>query len=248
MVMNMVGRLGLVVVGFAFACISYAEEGGRLLVDVHPSRAEKIIAVLARPEVQVDIHLRHDQMAQIDKMFQQPMKTIPGVSNLLDRTASGSGCADGRNVEELFSTLDAYHLLSLSNILTAVQIQRLQEILLQVDGLKSLRDVSFSASLELTASQKDDLKDVFGSYESLLSHLYKRLLRQQIAGLRGDETIEARNEEVRSLVRVITAIEKDRDRDLEAILTDVQKQQWSNLLGSPLNIQWPEMGKGECGH
>jgi hypothetical protein len=60
-----------------------------------------------------------------------------------------------------------------------------------------------------------------------------------VAGLSADESLKDRTEQVQSLSDAITIIEKERDRDLYAILTVAQREKWRSLVGRPLQIQWP---------
>ena len=109
----------------------------------------------------------------------------------------------------------------------------------QVDGLKSLdKNSQLATALSLSDEQVGEVKGVFALYEPILSPLYRRLGRQMVAGLSADETVQGRQEQVKSLAGAITVIEKERDRDLHDILTPVQREKWQRLIGRPLQIQW----------
>jgi len=71
---------------------------------------------------------------------------------------------------------DQYLLTSLSNVLTASQLKRLQEILWQVDGLKSLNNNhELATALNLSDDQLGQVRDVFAFYGPILNPLYQRL-------------------------------------------------------------------------
>jgi hypothetical protein len=109
-----------------------------------------------------------------------------------------------------------------------------------VDGLKSLNNNhELATALNLSDEQLGQVRDVFAFYEPILNPLYRRLGRQMIAGLSGDETLKERTKQVESLSDAVTIIEKERDRDFYAILTTAQKEKWCDLVGKPVHIKWP---------
>ena len=221
-----------------------AEEGARLYVDFSMAQAKKIFQVVSKPEVQADLQLTTNQLAKITACRQQEPKDIPYLTNLLSQSKASKNKEDRKKISnEIWDKLDEYQLNSLFEILSVIQSNRLQQIVWQVDGLKSLKhDHILSAALGLTDEQVGQIRDVFTFYEPILSPLYQRLGRQMIAGLSADETLQGRQEQVQSLIGAVSAIEKERDRDLYRTLTLTQRETWQRLIGRSISLHWePEL-------
>jgi hypothetical protein len=218
-----------------------SEPSARLYVDFSGiSQEQKEFAVIARPEVRTDLHLTSEQLTKIAAFKHTPIKEIPAITNMAARSEGAAESDRRKIVEEKLRLYDQYLLTSLSNVLTAPQAQRLREIIWQVDGLKSLqKDHLLVSDLGLSDDQVGQVRDVSLFYEPILNPLYRRLGRQMVAGLSADESLKDRTEQVQSLSDAITIIEKERDRDLYAILTVAQREKWRSLVGRPLQIQWP---------
>lgn len=234
-------KLSILLVIFAFSYQGYtAETGARRYVDFSVSQAQKTFAVISQSTVQKDLHLTAGQLTNIADFKNKPPKEIPSITNLLAQAKAADNSERRKIVDEELKHYDQYLLTSLSNVLTASQSKRLQEIIWQVDGLKSLNNNhKLAIALNLSDEQLGQVRDVFAFYGPMLNPLYQRLGRQMIAGLSGDETLKERTKQVESLSDAVTTIEKERDRDLYRILTPTQKKEWSNLLGKPVHIQWP---------
>jgi len=233
--------LSVLLVMFAFSYQGYAAEtSARRYVDFSVSQEQKTFAVVSKPVVQKDLHLTAGQLTNIAVFKHKPLKEIPSITNLLAQAKAANDSDRREIVVEEMKQYDQYLLTSLSNVLTASQSKRLQEIIWQVDGLKSLNNNHELATvLSLSDEQLEQVRDVFAFYEPILNPLYQRLGRQMIAGLSGDETLQERTKQVESLSDAVTIIEKERDRDLYRILTTAQKEKWRDLVGKLMHIQWP---------
>lgn len=221
-----------------------AEEGARLYVDFNMAQGKEIFQIVSKPEVKADLQLTTNQLAKITAYRQQEPKDIPALTNLLSQSKASTNKEDRKKISnEIWKGVDEYQINSLFCILSASQSNRLQQIVWQVDGLKSLKhDHTLSAALGLTDEQIGQIRDVFAFYEPILSPLYQRLGRQMIAGLSADETLQGRQEQVQSLIGAVTAIEKERDCDLYRTLTLTQREMWQRLIGRSIRLHWePEL-------
>ena len=217
--------------------------GPRQYVDLSVTQVQKIMAIVSRTNVQEDLHLTTTQLAEIAAFRQRQPKEIPALTNLLAQVKVADKENRKRLEDELWKRVDEYLLASLSNALTRTQSARLQEIVWQVDGLKTLdNSKQLETALGLSQEQVKQVRDVFAFYEPILTPLYRRLGRQMVAGLSADETVESRKDQVSSLTGAITAIEKERDLDLRYALTPEQREVWHHLIGRPIELHWePEL-------
>jgi formate dehydrogenase maturation protein FdhE len=229
---------------FVFLCQCCAgEDGARQYVDLSVTQVQKIMAIISKTNVQADLHLTTNQLAEIAAFRQRRPKDIPALTNLLAQVKVSDKETRKRLEDELWKRVDEYLLDSLSNVLTSIQSARLQEIVWQVDGLKSLdNSKKLVTAIGLTQEQVKQVRDVFVFYEPILTPLYRRLGRQMVAGLSADETVQSREEQVQSLMGAIIAIEKERDRDLRYVLRPAQREVWHHLIGKPIELHWePEL-------
>jgi len=216
-----------------------AEEGARLYVDFSTTQVQKTLAVISKTEVQKELQLTSNQLARIAVIRQMRLKDISTVTNLLAQAKAGSKDEQKKIDDAIWKLADEYLINSVINVLTDDQKRRIQEIVWQVDGLKSLdKNHQLATTIGLLQEQVKEVQDVFAFYDPILSPLYHRLGRQMIAGLSADETLHDRNDQVEALASAITVIEKERDRDLRDVLTPVQRGKWQELIGKPLKIQW----------
>ena len=225
----------LILVFWSFASLCFARDGARLIVDQYNGRANKIITVLSKYIVQSDLGLTSNQLVKIEIIHNMPIESMPFGSNLIAKARKAEKAENIRIMDQAIMLADDYRITCLSNTLTAAQFNRLSEIMLQVDGIRSvIQNQGIAIKLYLTDVQINKFKEVEVLYDPLLKPLYRRLGRQQIAGLRVDETILERSKEEKCLMYVIGAIEIDKDRDLEAILMSSQREQWRKLIGLPV--------------
>jgi Spy/CpxP family protein refolding chaperone len=127
---------------------------------------------------------------------------------------------------------------TLQSTLSPPQTKRLDELFLQMKGPHAiLEDTNVIQELNLSKEQISQMNDDFNSDGQLLSLLRQRFLRLQIQPMRKRDRADL-DSEMKSLVRVIKEVEKDRDDGLLAVLNEEQRRSWNNLCGAPVSIDW----------
>jgi hypothetical protein len=218
----------------------HAQDGARLYVDFTRTQTKKAFGIVSKPEVQNELQLTTNQVAEITACERQEPKDIPALTNLLSQSRASTNVEERKRISaQLWTQFEDRRLNCLLSLLSASQSNRFQQIVWQVDGLRSVQhDQALAVRLGLSQEQVGQVRDAIAFYEPILNPLYHRLGRQMIAGLSGDETAESRREQVESLAGALVAIEKERDRDLKRILTLSQRDLWQQLLGKPLSLHW----------
>ena len=209
----------------------------RLYVDLSLSQAEKVFDIVSKTTVQRELRLSHEQMRALESL---PNEAVPEnwSSNTKNRREGADGPEDG-SVEDPDERYFEFLSTSIHQLLTSSQASRLQEIVWQVDGLKSLRDDRvLCRAMNLSPEQDKEVASVFTFYDSQLNPIYKRLRAQMITSLSPDENIEEAEKNVNTWSAHITMFEKERDEALYSILTNSQKRQWTQMLGIPIQIKW----------
>ncbi|MGA3285471.1 MAG: hypothetical protein ABSD57_13570 [Verrucomicrobiota bacterium] len=126
----------------------------------------------------------------------------------------------------------------LQSTLSSNQTKRLDQLLLQMKGPHAiLEDTNVIQQLTLTKEQTNQLNQISGSYNQLLSLLHHRYLGLQIQPERKRDRADV-DSEIESLARVIKEIEKDQDSGLLAVLNTEQRHLWNSLCGTPVRIDW----------
>ena len=109
----------------------------------------------------------------------------------------------------------------LTAILTALQQERLDQIVLQFQGLAALTGDKVAERLGLTPDQRQSVANLVGGAQAAFNDL-----RTQAAA--GKNTTE--------LNRQVKKLQSELQRDLSAVLTPAQVSRWSALQGKPFDV------------
>ena len=222
------------------ACTSLGADRQLHLLDRFGPPGKKTFAVLMRPEVQRDLLLSSEQIEKIVEIKSRNPKRIPAISNEI-ATAEPAATPEKRLQREykIAGRIDSFREQNYYAILSAVQSNRLEQIMIQVRGLKvTLSKPLLAVVLSISPSQSNTFNQVITNYEPKLDPLYQRLHRQSLSGLSPGESLEKRSSEVTNLVDSICSIETARETELTAVLAPDQLSTWLKLKGVPLQIQW----------
>lgn len=208
------------------------------------SQCDLVFQLLSQHDVQTDLGLREDQMAAVEAVWKQDFREIPNVTNILAFAQTPKGQQEhAALIREAGEKIDQYRLGALLGVMDQGQLERLRQILRQVEGYAALcRDSAAWAYLGLSAEQMAKVKAACAVYSNKRKGVVHRLGRQMIAGLDRGETLAHREKELKQLSRKVRAFDSDLDRRLSAILREDQKAKWNSLLGKPLHIQWEKGG------
>jgi hypothetical protein len=208
------------------------------------SEARKICLLLADPRVQADLGLTSNQVMQIQTLQRVRAEDIVGLSNLLAKVREAEVSNRVELVEQVSRTADEHRLAMFFAVLTSSQSNELRATMLQMHGLMSLVEIpELTSAFGLSEDQVRGFAEIQAYYAPLLNVLRRRLGRQRIAGLRGDETMHDRTAEVESLQCVIRAVKRDMERDLWDVLTESQRKKWLNITASAVRLDNEERAR-----
>lgn len=204
--------------------------------------------LLDRKEVQHELKMTAEQLVKIKHIVTPKDTDMPGFTEFLaslkkqqsssNPSNPGRGGQPGTTSDAIRNWINTYQRRELAAMLSAVQKQRLGELLIQMRGpISIVDDEAVSSKLQLSSEQRARMKESVEAYETPLTWLQKRYGRQQIAGLR-NETLRDRENEIEALFVVIRALEKERDDTLLLGLTQAQNALWASFQGRPLRIDW----------
>jgi hypothetical protein len=244
----LMGQMLAFAVGSAVVCGDDAS--ARRYCEPRDDDSSRMFFLIDRREVRKDLALTTDQVGKLRLAWQRSPKDIPGFREftasvkklMVDPMLSDP---DRQKLVELYVPASAifmstYERKELSQTLSAKQMQRLRELLIQMRGPMILvEDSALARAVHLSDEQLAEMKDTVKSDEATLATFRRRMGRQMVAGLSAGETIQNREKEVIMLCGVVRALESQRDYDLLSSLKPEQKSLWVKLGGNPLSIDWP---------
>jgi Spy/CpxP family protein refolding chaperone len=165
--------------------------------------------LLRRPEVQTELKLTEAQKGQVEAMLQQQRE---------QRQAAGQGGLRNLTPEQRQARVTE-EINRVNAILNADQQKRFKQISLQQQGLSALALPSMAQEMKLTDAQSAKIRELIQERTTAL---------QTLAQNAGDDRqgLRTKTEELR----------KSSDAKIEAVLTDAQKAQWKDMLGTPFQL------------
>jgi hypothetical protein len=203
-----------------------------LLADWQMSEYDKVHSLLSETSTVENLALTPDQQASLRAVYTIQWEAIPAVSNLLVRSKSVAWSTRHSLLNEADRVASEYKLKQVATVLHPDQWRAVQSMLWREKGLSVvIYDEGVRAQLGVTTDQLERMQQDASRYNPLLDGLNQRLGRQRVAGLRPDEDMSGRQQEVECIERVMQALRADRDRDVRAVLTEEQRSKWDVLVG-----------------
>ncbi len=117
-----------------------------------------------------------------------------------------------------------FHEVKKALSLSAEQSRRFDQISFQAHGLQAFANSTVEAKLKLTADQNSKIREIVETTRTSFAGAINKDASQQ-------ERTDARNKRA--------ATQKQNMTKVQALLTDDQKQAWKELIGEPIEIQYP---------
>jgi Spy/CpxP family protein refolding chaperone len=166
--------------------------------------------LLQMPEVQGELKLTDDQKTKVTSMLEQLRSQRQGQQGQFRDLSP-------EDRQKLMAERTAKENALVGAILDADQMKRYHQLVLQQQGARAFQDKSVADKLSLTADQQDKIQGLLRESAEAM-----RELRQA-----GDP--QATREKV-------AALNKDTNEKVMAVLTDAQKSQWKEMLGTPVTF------------
>ena len=190
--------------------------------------------LLRSEQVQKELQVSEKQKAGIDEAVtaygQKSRQLFRGRRDLSEDERESSAREFQKKRDVLRKDTDK----KLEALLSADQMKRLNEILLQQRGVSALTDAQVVRALKLTEEQSEDIKGVIKTArEERRKLLAKRreLGRDELGGIR----------------EKMKQIRKDVEVQALALLTDAQKEQFKALKGEPFELDRRSLRRGSRG-
>ncbi len=176
--------------------------------------------VLRAPNVQKDLKLSDEQVGKVDATLQSVREKNPlDFASLRDLSDEERGKKLAEHAKT--TTEDVKKELAL----TADQSHRLDQIILQTQGLQAFASPHVQDKLKLTDDQKAKVKELSAALRE----------RTQGLGLTKDSSADER----RQAMTMMTGFRKESLEKVTAMLTGDQKKEWKELTGEAIEVQMP---------
>ena len=197
------------------------------------SEYDKVHSLLSETSTMARLAVTPAQQAALRAVHNIEWQSIPVVSNLLTRSTTAGGATRHSLLTDADRAASQYKLNRVAATLSPEQWRALQSILLRETGLSVvLYSEEVRAQLGIAKDQLERMRLDAARYEPLFDGLNQRIGRQKVAGLRPDEDIAQREQEVECIERVMQALTADRNSDIRSVLTKDQKDRWDILVGA----------------
>jgi len=125
-------------------------------------------------------------------------------------------------MQEIMKKVNEEQTKAISEILSADQVKRLNQIELQNSGPRAFTQEKVQKDLKLTDDQKDKIKTIADD------------LNQEMQGLRGGGGDFQEN------MKKMASMRKEAMEKITAVLTDDQKKTWKELTGEPYEVKFEQ--------
>jgi len=160
-------------------------------------------------DVQKDLRVVDDQKAAIQKLLDAaPRGERPFAPPRTD--------AEREKLQRQVQERDKKNREDLSKILSPAQMERFDEIRLQVEGIGTVLDPDVAGKLNLTEDQKSKIQTIWFEWADKT--------RKALAGSQAD---------VQGRSKKLAEFGKEAETKAMAVLTDAQRKQWEDMKGKP---------------
>lgn len=191
------------------------------------------IMLLGRPEVQKELELVDEQKAQLktlgDEMRQKVQKEFAGLRDLPQAQRDAKRAELQAKIKPLLDEA----LKKVQEILLPHQMDRLNEISLQVRGAGALADAKVQGELGLSEDQKSKLAKIQEKAQADITALWQ--------GVR-DLDEDARRAKMAENREKMQTLMKTASDDATNVLTAEQRDKFEKMKGAKVDIQWPQRG------
>src|SRR5271165_2583118 len=174
---------------------------------------------LMAPNVQKDLKLTDAQVGKVQETLREIRQTHQDEYAALRDASPDVRWTKMATLNETVSD-EVKKALSFS----AEQSKRYDQINLQARGVQAFASSTVDEQLKLTNDQKSKIREIVEASRSSFAGAFNKDASEQ-------ERTDARNK--------MAATQKENMSKVQALLTDSQKNAWKELIGEPIEIQYP---------
>ncbi|GAB6167424.1 hypothetical protein JCM19992_34240 [Thermostilla marina] len=192
-----------------------------------------ILGLLRIEQVQKEIELLDDQKADLEKLGEkarEAMREVFGDFRNLSREEMQQRREEiQKKMQEQQKKLQA----EVEKILLPHQLERLEQIRIQLMGIQALNDPEVAKKLNITDAQKEKIQKV--------QEQAREKMREAFQGMRGGDGQRPDPEAMRER---FTKLREQIEKDVLAVLTSEQKKKFEELKGEPFELDRSALFRG----
>ena len=177
--------------------------------------------LLMMPEVQKEINLTDQQRQQLQQVLAEQREQM---MSLMQQMRDATPEQRQKLMEEMMQQWDQ----SLGKVLQPGQKARLRELQLQAEGSVALSRPDVARELNLNEEQKRKITDILTQYRQKQMQFWQQ-------GPGADR---------QALMQQMQQLRQQMDKDLLAVLTEPQQEQWKKMQGKPFQFPRRPFGGG----
>jgi hypothetical protein len=172
--------------------------------------------LLGNPSVQKELKLDE---GQIEKAKELATATREKMMGLRDQLTDLQGAERATKQAELAKPINEEAMKTAKAFLKAEQLTRLTQIEIQQRGAAAFSDAAIAKKLSITDEQAGKIKTILASQQTGMQ-----------------EIREANGQDFAAMMPKMTALRKETNTKVTALLTDDQKKTWKEMTGEPFEV------------
>ncbi len=181
------------------------------------------IGLLMMPEVQKELNITEQQTQQLQQLLQQQREQMQA---LMPQLRDATPEQRQKMMEQISQKWDE----ALGKVLQPAQKSRLRELELQWQGSMALSRPDVAKELKLTEQQQKKIQDIRTQYWQKQMQLFQQ---------------RDPNADMQALMQQGQQLRQQMDKEILAVLTAEQQEQWKKMQGKPFQFPRPPgMGPG----
>jgi len=181
--------------------------------------------LLRRPDVQKELKLDGDQQKQVQNVLQELNKQRRDEYAKLRKAGPGNAKNRAQQYRKIREKINAEADKHVEGILERKQIKRLNQIAVQMQGLRALQNPEVAKQLKLTDKQQKKIDELQAERTKKFRQLYQELRNGK---LQRNKLAEKRAE-----------ISKDIDKQIQGVLTKKQTARFKKMKGKEFQLKRP---------
>ena len=194
--------------------------------------------LLRAEQVQKELNLSEDQLSKINSLNESSRTNFREQSSGLRELSEEERRAKLEELREKSRKAAEETNKKLDGILTAVQSKRLGEIILQQQGFAALTTDKIGTTLNISASQKEQIEDLVSA---------RREIEQELRSGLGDLSREERQEKSEELRTKQEELRTETDKAIQEVLTASQRSQFEQMKGGKFELDRRALSQGGGG-
>ncbi len=191
-----------------------------------PGGGDMTMALLRVDEVQKELEVSPDQKEALEKLAEKARSERPDFGNFRDMSEADRTAA----FEKMRKQSDEMTAMVREEVLLPNQVERIDEIALQVRGVQALEDEEVAKKLTITADQKAKFASIREAQGAKMREMF------QGGGGQGGFDREA-----------FGKLREDMEKDMLAVLNTDQQKKFEEMKGEKFDMPEGAMGRGGFG-